>query len=70
MTEESMLVAALFDGNAECRRVEFLYQHTREQFSLISGKHGNIDSAESLDIARAKSWIAQHRDRATVVVDL
>ncbi len=54
MTDNSTLVAALFDGNADCPRVQFLYQHTREQFSLISGKHGNIDSSESIDIARAK----------------
>lgn len=65
-----MLIAALFDGNADCPRVELLYQHAREQFSLISGKHGNIDRSEFIDIARAKGWIAQHLDRVTVVVDI
>ena len=69
MTDDSKLVAALFDTKSECRRIEFLYRDGQEQFSLISGCHGDLDYCEALDLARAKSWIAQHRDRATVIVD-
>ena len=69
LIDDSKLVAALFDTNCESRRVELLYQHGHEQFSLISGNCCKLDSSVSLDIASARNWIVQHRDRATVVVD-
>jgi hypothetical protein len=65
-----MLVAAIFDTDCECRRMELLYQHAQEQFSLISCKHGKVDGFEDLDKARARTWIARHRDQATIVVDV
>jgi hypothetical protein len=36
---------------------------------LISGNRYELNSGEPLDIASARSWVAQHQDRATVVVD-
>jgi hypothetical protein len=69
LTDNSKLVAALFDTNCECRRVELLYQHGQEQFSLISGNRYELNSSESLDIASARSWVAQHPDKVTVVAD-
>ena len=71
MSDDVTLVAAIFDTQCDCGgRVELLYKDAREHFSLITGKHGGIDSCDALDTAGARSWIARHRDRATVVVDV
>ena len=70
LNDKSKLVAAIFDANCECGRVELLYQHTNEHFRLISSRQGKMDSCEAFDTAGARNWIARNRDKATVVVDV
>ncbi len=64
-----MLIAALYDGQVDHRRIELLYQDAPHDFGLFSNSGGKQDW-RAISFAQAKKWMSRHARRVTVIADV
>jgi hypothetical protein len=67
---DPVLVAALYDGGADDRRIELLYQDAPHDFGLFSTLGDGSQAFRALSFGEAKTWISRHGRRLTVIADV